>query len=61
VLLGVGIVHEEFEPPSIERLGVPLRLREEELQALGRGIPSAHYRFGPGKTGQRLVAVAGQP
>jgi hypothetical protein len=55
---GRGIGAQQSNPAGVDRVGVPDRLRHEELQPLGLGVAGAGDRFGVGQSGERLVALA---
>ena len=54
------VAQQQLKAALVDRLVVPGRLRQEELQALHGAMLGADHRFGAGQTGQRLVAIAGQ-
>jgi hypothetical protein len=62
LVVGAGrrVVHQQLQPPLVELLVIPGRLRQEELQALHGRMLRADHGFGAGQAGQGLVAVAGQ-
>jgi hypothetical protein len=56
---GRRIRTQQLDPPLVDLLVVPGRLREEPLQPLDLAVLSAHDWLGVGQGGQGLVAVAG--
>ena len=60
VRCGGRIGGQQLQPAGIDRLGVPMRLRQEKLQPLHRRRPGADHRFSTRQGGQRLVAFPGQ-
>jgi hypothetical protein len=62
LVVGAGgrVVTQQLQPPLVELLVVPGRLRQEELQALHGRMLRADHGFGAGQGGQGLVAVSWQ-
>jgi len=56
---GQGISPQQGHAPLGHGIGIPGRLGEEPLQALGGRLLGADHRFGVGQGGQRLVALLG--
>ena len=48
---------QQLQPPRIDLLRIPPRLRQEELQPLHRSMARPGHRLSPGQRGQRLVPV----
>ena len=55
-----GVGHQQLQPPTVDRLGVPGRLGEEELEPLDGWRLRPDDRLGPDQAGQRLVPITRQ-
>ncbi len=55
---GHRVLAQQPHPDLVDRVGVPGRLGQEVLQALGLAVLGAGHRLGVGQRGQGLVALA---
>ena len=57
---GLRFCRKQVQPPLVDLVRRPGRLREKPLQPLGLGLRRSGDRFGIGQGRQRLVALGGQ-